>query len=536
MIPAKALPAPADRYPVQRALLSVSDKAGLVPFAQRLAALGVELVSTGGTARALREAGLSVKDVAEVTGSPELLDGRVKTLHPRVHGGILARRTDPDDLAALEEHGIKPFDLVVVNLYPFGEATAREGVTDAEAAENVDIGGPTMVRAAAKNFFFVGVVTAPEQYDAVADELEAHGSQLSMATRRRLARAAFAHTAVYDAAITEYLDREEEADVGAHGRVPLPETLKISLPKAQGLRYGENPHQAAALYGHPERHFQQKHGKALSFNNLLDLSAALGLIREFDGAPPTVAILKHTNPCGVGMADDLEEAYRRAFATDRQSPFGGIVAVNRPLDRATAQAIDGVFTEIVIVPGFDDGVLDFLRQKKNRRLIETVPGAPATTLDVRTAVGGLLVQEPDASLPDAGAFRAACTVATEREPTDAEWADLDLAWRVCKHVKSNAIVYAKGGATVGIGAGQMSRIDASEVAVMKGRKSGLDFAGSAVASDAFFPFADGLLAAADAGATAAVQPGGSVRDDEVVAAADERGLAMVFTGRRHFRH
>ena len=527
MIQTKDLPAPDDRYPVRRALLSVSDKTGLVPFAQRLAALGVELVSTGGTARALREGGLKVRDVAEFTNSPEMLDGRVKTLHPKVHAGLLARRTDPDDLAQLAEHGIDPIDLVVVNLYPFADAVAREGVTDAEAAENIDIGGPTMVRAAAKNHFFVGVVTSPEQYASVADELEAHDAHLAMATRRRLAHDAFRHTAAYDAAITDYFER------GTEDGSDLPETFELSLPKAQDLRYGENPHQPAALYGRPERVFRSLHGKELSFNNLIDLTAALNLIREFGGAP-TVAILKHTNPCGVGTAETLEAAYRKAFATDRQSPFGGIVVVNRPLDRATAEAIDEIFTEIVIAPGFEDGVLDFLRQKKNRRLVEALAAPDEATLDVRTAAGGLLVQAQD---PPLGSdLRSRCAVATERAPTDAEWADLDFAWRVCKHVKSNAIVYAGGGATLGIGAGQMSRIDASEVAVMKAQKSGLSLKGSAVASDAFFPFADGLIAAAEAGARAVIQPGGSVRDEEVVAAANERGLAMVFTGQRHFRH
>ncbi|MDX1530164.1 MAG: bifunctional phosphoribosylaminoimidazolecarboxamide formyltransferase/IMP cyclohydrolase [Rhodothermales bacterium] len=533
MIPTKDLPPPADRYPVRRALLSVSDTAGVDAFAQRLAALGVELVSTGGTARRLRDAGLAVQDVSALTGSPELLDGRVKTLHPKVHAGLLARRTDPEDLAQLEEHGIAPIDLVVVNLYPFGEAVAQAGVTDAEAAENVDIGGPTMVRAAAKNFFFVGVVTSPDQYDAVADELERNDGQLSLATRRRLAHAAFAHTAAYDAAIADYF-----AQGGGTAAEPeaLPESFAVSLPKAQALRYGENPHQQAALYGHPEQHFEQLHGKALSFNNLLDLTAALDLIREFRDHGPTAAILKHTNPCGVGTAETLAGAYARAFATDRQSPFGGIVVVNRPLDRATAEAIDEIFTELILAPDFEEGVLDLLQQKKNRRLIRLLDGEDGAALDVRTAAGGLLVQEQDPPLGPLDALRERCTVATKRAPTEAEWRDLDFAWRVAKHVKSNAIVYARDGATLGIGAGQMSRVDASEVAVMKGGKEGHDFAGSALASDAFFPFADGLLAAAAAGATAVIQPGGSIRDDEVVQAADEHDLAMVFTGHRHFRH
>ena len=538
--PKKSLPPPEDAYPIRRALLSVSDKAGLVDFARRLGRQGVRLVSTGGTARALREAGLDVQDVADLTGFPEILDGRVKTLHPSVHGGLLARRTDPDDLDQLQQHEIEPIDLVVVNLYPFKKTVAREGVSDEEAVENVDIGGPTMIRAAAKNHAFVAVVTAPEDYGAVADELERSGGALSLATRRRLAHKAFEHTASYDRAVADFFARRF-ADVAAGPA--LPETLALSLPKAQDLRYGENPHQHAALYSQPEgeggteRFFRPLHGKALSFNNLIDLSAALLLIDEFRDAAPSCAILKHTNPCGVASAETLEEAYHGAFATDRQSPFGGIVVVNRPLDRATAEAIDRVFTEVIIAPEFEEGVLGFLEQKPNRRLIQSRTSArEGDRLDVRSVLGGLLVQTRDKALPAPEALRARWRVATERAPTDAEWADLDFAWRVAKHVKSNAIVYAKGRATLGIGAGQMSRIDASELAVMKGRKSELDFTGSVVASDAFFPFADGLVAAAENGARAAIQPGGSVRDEEVIEAANERGLAMVFTGTRHFRH
>lgn len=534
MTAAKPLPPPEERPPVRRALLSVSDKRGLAAFARRLAALGIELVSTGGTARALREAGLAVTEVAAITSSPEILGGRVKTLHPKVHGGLLARRNHPEDLAQLDEHAIPTIDLVVVNLYPFAETVARPDVTDALATENIDIGGPTMLRAAAKNFAFVAPVTSPADYDAVAREIEAEGG-LALATRRRLARAAFAHTAEYDAAIVAYLERDEERERDEEEESPLPETLALRLPRARPLRYGENPHQAAALYGAPERAFRQLHGRDLSFNNLLDLSAALDLIREFEEAAPTVAILKHTNPCGVGTAERLQEAYRKAFATDRQSPFGGVVVANRPLDLATAEALDAVFTEIVIAPSFEAGALAFLQEKANRRLVAFEPGAGGG-LDVRTAAGGLLVQEPEAPLPGAEALRAGARVVTERAPTEAEWADLDFAWRVAKHVKSNAIVYARGGATLGIGAGQMSRVDASEIAVMKAAKSGLSLEGAAVASDAFFPFADGLVAAAEAGARAVIQPGGSVRDEEVVAAADARGLAMVFTGRRHFRH
>ena len=532
MIQTKDLPAPPDRAPVRRALLSVSDKAGLAAFGRRLHALGVELLSTGGTAQALRDAGLPVRDVAEVTGFPEILGGRVKSLHPRVHGGILARQTDPDDRAELAEHGIGAIGLVAVNLYPFREATARPDVTDALAAENVDIGGPAMLRAAAKNFAFVAAVVDPADYDAVADELESNDGTLGLATRRRLAGAAFAHTADYDAAISAYF--AGAVRVPSQHAATLPDALDLRQPRAQALRYGENPHQAAALYGQGNVRYEVLHGKALSYNNLLDLTAALDLIAEFADAPPTVAILKHTNPCGVGQAEALADAYEKAFATDRQSPFGGIVVVNRPLDRATAEAVDAVFTEIVIAPGFENGVLDFLQEKKNRRIVRASLEAPGPDLVVRTVAGGLLAQEPDGPL--AADVHPTWTVATERAPTEREWADLDFAWRVCKHVKSNAIVYARNGATLGVGAGQMSRIDASEIAVAKGAKSGLDFEGCVVASDAFFPFADGLEAAAEAGAVAAVQPGGSVRDDEVVAAADARGMAMVFTGRRHFRH
>ena len=533
MIHVKDLPPPEDRYPVRRALLSVFDKRGVEAFARRLHALGVELISTGGTARALRSAGLPVTDVSELTGYPEILGGRVKTLHPAVHGGLLARRTDPSDLRELDAHGIEPIDLVVVNLYPFAEAVARPDVTDAEAVEHIDIGGPTMIRAAAKNFFFVGAVTSPDDYDAVASEMEASNGALSMATRRALAHKAFAHTAAYDRAVADYFARTS----AAAERAKMPETLSVSLPRAQMLRYGENPHQAAALYGDPGRFFEQLHGKALSFNNLLDLSAALLLIDEFRDEGPTCAILKHTNPCGVATADTLEAAYARAFATDRQSPFGGIVVVNRPLDRATAEAVNAVFTEIIIAPGFEEGVLDFLRKKKNRRLIRPVAPARAdAAYDLRSVLGGVLAQERDPVLAPMREQRAHYRVVTERAPTEAEWRDLDFAWRVVKHVKSNAIVYARDGATLGIGAGQMSRIDASELAVMKGRKSGLDFTGSVIASDAFFPFADGLLAAAESGARAAIQPGGSIRDEEVIRAANEHGIAMVFTGKRHFRH
>ena len=531
MIEIKDLPEPNDHYPVRRALLSVFDKTGVVEFAKRLTAHGVELVSSGGTARVLREAGLDVSDVADLTDFPEILNGRVKTLHPAVHGGLLARRTDEEDLNQLSELGILPIDLVVVNLYPFRQAVSDDNVTDAIVIENIDIGGPTMLRAAAKNFFFVGVVTSPEDYGAIADELDALGGALSIATRRSLAHTAFEHSAQYDRAVSDYFDRTHDKEA----QKTVPDTFHIHLTKFQDLRYGENPHQRAALYGSPDKYFEKLHGKDLSFNNLIDLSAAFALIDEFSDDDPTVAILKHTNPCGVATADALERAYHLAFATDRQSPFGGIVVVNQSLDLATAEAIDNVFTELIIAPDYEEGVFDFLKQKRNRRIIRKQAAAREdTALDVRSVIGGLLVQERDPVLPTSQ--KTAYEVVTRRKPSTQELQDLDFAWRVCKHVKSNAIVYAKGRATLGIGAGQMSRIDSSEIAVTKGKKSELDFSGSVVASDAFFPFADGLIEAAQSGARAAIQPGGSIRDEEVIKAANEHGLAMVFTGRRHFRH
>ncbi len=526
MINVKTLPPPADLQTVRTALISCFDKTGLADFGRRLANLGVSIISTGGTARALRDAGIAVTDVSELTGFPELLDGRVKTLHPHVHAGVLARKNDPEDMAQLGERGLETIDMVVVNLYPFEEATMASDVTDAEATENIDIGGPTMVRAAAKNFFSTAVVASPGDYDAVADELESNKCALSLKTRRRLALRAFRTTASYDSAISNYLV----------GTGSLPERLSIALPKAQDLRYGENPHQPAAFYGNPEHFFEKLHGKELSYNNLLDLTAAIALIDEFENDDPTVAILKHTNPCGIASSDSLAAAYSRAFETDTMSPFGGIVAVNRPLDLATAEAVDQIFTEVIIAPEFEDGVLDLLMRKKNRRLIRRTSCILNEGFEVRTALGGVLVQERDPLLQVGNRPPSDYTVATDRPPSDAEWADLLFAWRVAKHVKSNAIVYVRDRATLGVGAGQMSRIDASEIAIAKGRKSGLDFDGCVVASDAFFPFADGLLAAAKVGATAAIQPGGSVRDDEVIAAANEKGMAMVFTGKRHFKH
>jgi phosphoribosylaminoimidazolecarboxamide formyltransferase/IMP cyclohydrolase len=521
--------------PVRRALLSVYDKDGIVPFARRLAALDVELISTGGTAAALRDAGLTVTEVAEETGVPEVLEGRVKSLHPAIHAGLLARRSHDADLEALEAHGYAPIDLVVCNLYPFEEVIQEPDTDRARAMANVDIGGPTMIRAAAKNHAAVGVVTEPAAYDAVAEELDANDGHLTAPTREELATEAFAHTAAYDQAIHAYLSADADADDEAPDDA-LPAAFQLSLPRAQALRYGENPHQDGALYGHPEQFFDQIHGADLSYNNLNDISAAFFLIDEFRDAGPTCAILKHTNPSGVATADTLEAAWAQAFATDRQSPYGGIVIVNEALDRATAEAIDEIFTEIVIAPEFEAGVVDFLAQNDRRRVIrQTAAARTADAADVRSVLGGLLAQSRDPVLPPLDEIDH-WEVATARGPTEQERLDLDFAWRVAKHVKSNAIVYARDQATLGVGAGQMSRIDASELAVRKAEKSELDLTGSVVASDAFFPFADGLEAAADVGARAAIQPGGSIRDEEVIEAADAQDVAMVFTGQRHFRH
>lgn len=515
------LPIP-DQMRPRRALLSVFDKKGLVPFAKRLQNHGILLVSSGGTATHLRKAGLDVADVADITKAPPILGGRVKTLHPAIHGGILARQNAKTDMDDLAKHGIEPFDLVVVNLYPFTEAIQRPYVDDAIAAENIDIGGPAMIRAAAKNFVYVTVVTSPDEYPTILDSLDDTDGHLHLSLRRQLAHSAFAKTAAYDRAIATYFE-------GTHDE-SLPCQLDLQLSRTSVLRYGENPHQEAAFYGNSEEFFTKLHGKSLSYNNLIDLDAALALIQEFMDEDPTVAILKHTNPCGVSSADTLVQAWDRAFATDRQSPFGGIVVMNQACTLALAEAIDPVFLELVIAPSFNEDALAWLQKKKNRRLIQFKP-APNGTYQLRRALGGILCQTTDPLAGD-----DPLTTVTDRAPTESELRDLIFAWRVAKHVKSNAIVYAKERQTLGIGAGQMSRVDASEIAVSKGAKSELSFDGCVVASDAFFPFPDGLLAAADSGAVAAVQPGGSIRDDKVIAAANERKMAMVFTGKRHFRH
>ena len=511
----------------RRALLSVSDKTGLVDFARTLVDAGFSLISTGGTAASLRQAGLNVSDISEVTGFPEMMDGRVKTLHPKVHGGLLFLRENAEHRSQAETHGIEPIDLVVVNLYPFEQTISREGVSLEHAIENIDIGGPSMLRSAAKNYRSVTVITDPADYAVVATELEKDGDT-TLATRERLAAKVFRTTGYYDALIARYLaQRQSDAET-------FPETFALPLRRAQSLRYGENPHQAAALYGDFPKHFQQLHGKELSYNNLIDISAAVRLICEFSAEEPTVAILKHTNPCGVGSATSLAEAWDKAYATDRQAPFGGIIVVNRELDLSTAQAISEIFSEVIIAPAFSSDAQALLSKKKNLRLIlNREPDRATASLEIRSGVGNsYLVQQGD---PDAVEI-AAWKVATKRAPTDQERAALLFGWRVVKHVKSNAIVYAAADRTLGIGAGQMSRIDSSRVAIWKAAEAKLHLKGSVIASDAFFPFPDGLIAAADAGITAAIQPGGSVRDPEVVAAADERGVAMIFTGQRHFRH
>ncbi|HCL91257.1 MAG: bifunctional phosphoribosylaminoimidazolecarboxamide formyltransferase/IMP cyclohydrolase [Verrucomicrobia bacterium] len=514
---------------IRRALLSVSDKTGLVPLAQALARAGIELISTGGTAKALREAGLPVVDLSSYTGFPEMLEGRVKTLHPRVHGGLLYIRGNEAHEAAIRAQGIQPIDMVVVNLYPFEETVARPQVALPEAIENIDIGGPSMLRSAAKNHESVTVVVDAGDYSWVARQIETAG-QTTLEQRRQLAAKVFARTAAYDAAIAAHL----ETAFGLTATTGVPGALRIQAPLAQVLRYGENPHQKAALYGGFHDSFQQLQGKELSYNNILDLTAAAALISEFAADPPTLAILKHTNPCGVGQGSSLREAWDKAFATDRQAPFGGIIAVNRALDLACAEAIAGIFSEVIVAPDFTAEALDLLRQKKNLRILRNRESSfAAQACDVRSVgAGSYLWQERDLRVTTAADLK----LVSRRPPTEAERQAMLFGWRIVKHVKSNAIIFVAADRTLGIGAGQMSRVGASRIAVWKAREAGLSLTGSVVCSDAFFPFPDGLIAAAEAGATAAIQPGGSVRDAEVIAAADERDVAMAFTGVRHFRH
>ncbi len=527
---------------VRRALLSVHDKTGVVEFARALVGLGAEILSTGGTARTLREAGLSVTDVAEVTGFPEMLDGRVKTLHPRLHGGILARRDVPEHLAALDRHGILPIDLVAVTLYPFEATVARAGVSLAEAIEQIDIGGPSLIRGAAKNAAHVAIVTDPDQYEAVLDELRRGDGALSAETRHRLAFEAFRRTAQYDAAIAAYL-REPGATGRRAAEAPeagaFPVRLAVEARLSRPLRYGENPHQGAAFYrGAGDRHglgvARQLHGPEPGYNNLLDWSAALGLLLEFDD--PAAAVVKHTNPCGVALGAGPGEAMRRAKAADPVSIYGGIVGLNRRVDMEVVKELAGVLLEVLFAPDYEPAALDELMRTKKKCRIFQLPCArreyPAGLLELRSVLGGLLVQEADQADLDPAALR----VVSRRAPTAEERRALGFAWRVAKHVKSNAIVLATAEQVVGVGAGQMNRVDSARLAFMRAREVGLDPRGTVCASDAFFPFRDGLDVVARAGATAVIHPGGSVRDEEVVAAADEQGLAMVVTGIRHFRH
>jgi phosphoribosylaminoimidazolecarboxamide formyltransferase/IMP cyclohydrolase len=511
---------------IRRALISVSDKRGVVDFARGLAELDVELISTGGTAQALREAGLDVWAIEDFTGFPEIMDGRVKTLHPKLYAGLLAVRSNPEHLKAADEHGVEMVDLVCVNLYPFESTAARLDVDQSEVIENIDIGGPTMIRAAAKNHAFTAVVVSPESYDAVLEELRSGESRLSMETRESLAAEAFALTARYDTAIARWF--AEKSD-------DFPQLLVRAYEKVVDLPYGENPHQRAAYYErvgarmHVLSMVRQHHGKQLSFNNLLDLDSARFLAAELD--EPACAIVKHNNPCGVARGATALEAYQRAFACDPVSAFGGVIAINRPVDRELAEALSAQFVEVLFAPGYDEDALAVLMEKPNVRILQDdeqrlpEPGEP----ELKQVTGGMLVQDRDLEPAD----RAAMEVATGREPTEAEWEDLLFAWRVCRRVRSNAIVLASGGATVGIGAGQMSRVDSVRLAVEKAQSP---LAGAVLASDAFFPFADGPELAIEAGVTAIIQPGGSIRDDEVVAAADAAGVAMVLTRRRHFRH
>lgn len=511
------------------ALISVSDKSGLVEFATSLVNdFGYRILSTGGTAKLLREADLPVTDVSEHTGSPEIMEGRVKTLHPKVHGGLLCRRDKEDHLKQAQDNGIALIDLVVVNLYPFEETVAKPNCSFEDAIENIDIGGPSMLRSAAKNHDSVSVVCDPADYARVLDAMKHEAARKKL--NRELALKVFQRTASYDAAIAQYLaNQQDEPDLGAISG--FPQNLNLQYPLAQTLRYGENPHQQAALYGDFHEHFTQLQGKELSYNNIIDISAAAYLIGEFEKT--TVAILKHTNPCGVASADTLLEAWEQAFETDKQAPFGGIIVVNRTLDEAIAQAIREIFCEVIIAPAFSDEARAIFAKKKNLRLLEAHGTLGSESLqEIKTVPGGVLVQDRDKKTARPQEYK----VVTKRQPTDAEWASMLFGWRVVKHVKSNAIVYAGNERTLGVGAGQMSRVDSSKIAVWKAGEAGLSLDNSIIASDAFFPFADGLIAAAEAGATCAIQPGGSVRDDEVIAAADERNMAMVFTGVRHFKH
>lgn len=511
--------------PIARALLSVSDKTGILDFAKGLEALGVEILSTGGTAKHLKDNGVKVVDVSEHTNFPELFDGRVKTLHPKVHGGLLQRRDNDDDIRDAKKHEIPVIDIVAINLYPFEQTVAKPGVTLEDAIENIDIGGPSMLRSAAKNHRWVTVISDPADYSIVLDEMKENNGDTTLGNRERLALKVFQRTSAYDAAIAAFLNKEQTTQ----------KTFSISLPLYADLRYGDNPHQAASLYGNFGDYFSKLHGKDLSYTNVIDIQSAAALVHEF--RRPTVAILKHTNPCGVGCADeDLREAWDKAFETDKQAPFGGVIVTNRSMTLGLAKLISEIFTDIIIAPDFDADARAHLQKKKNLRLMqmhESVKEA-LTAPVVRNAPGGILVMDNDSQA--LGLDDLETKVKTKRPPTSKELEAMRFAWRVVKHVKSNAIVFASADRTLGIGAGQMSRVDSARIAVWKAEQAGLSLKGSVVASDAMFPFADGLIACAEAGATAAIQPGGSVRDEEVIAAADERDVAMCFTGFRHFLH
>ena len=505
---------------ITRALISVSDKKGIAEFARALEKQGVDIISTGGTAELLRKKGVPVREISSFTGFPEVLEGRMKTLHPRVHGGLLYKRGNSKHEKEAREQGFEPIDLVVVNLYPFEQTIAKPDVTLAEAIENIDIGGPSMIRSAAKNYESVTVVVDSADYNLVLETMRDNDGETTLKLRERLAIKAFIKTSSYDRAISTFLNQEQTTDA----------SFSLTMPLVTHLRYGENPHQKAALYGDFDRHFEKLHGKDLSFNNILDISAATSLIGDFEKA--TVAILKHTNPCGVGSDPDLRQAWEKAFATDKQAPFGGIIICNREIDESLAKVISEIFSEVIIAPEFSGEARTILQKKKNLRLIRLL--APCAELspkkDIRSVCGGLLVQEADIGGEEKE------RVVSKRQPTQSELEAMRFGWRVVKHVKSNAIVYAAPDRTLAIGAGQMSRVDSSRIAIWKAQEAGLSLKGSAIASDAFFPFADGLIVAADAGATCAIQPGGSMRDEEVIAAADEREMAMIFTGVRHFRH
>lgn len=509
---------------IKTALISVSDKTGIVDLAKSLHALGIQLISTGGTASLLMDAGLPVTKVKDITGFPEIMDGRVKTLHPKIHGGLLARLNNTKHVEAMQEHGINSIDLVIVNLYPFEKTISQKDIDAETCIENIDIGGPAMVRASAKNYEWTAIVVNPKNYQSLLEQLQQNGC-LTLPFRMQLAGEAFAHTAYYDAMISRWFAKQQGID--------FPDMLNLSFAKDQSLRYGENPHQHAALYGSFSSMFTQLHGKELSYNNIMDIDAASRIALEFN--EPVTVIVKHNNPCGVGIGETLSDAYHKAFATDTVSPFGGILAFNREIDLATAETIHALFAEVLIAPSFSDEALALLTKKKDRRLLTCDYDAlqqAITGTHIRSVAGGLLIQDEDAQLLNQDAVQ----IVTERKPTEQETQAMHFAWRIAKHVKSNAIVYASSDRTLAIGAGQMSRLDSARIAVKKAQDAGIDLKGCAVASDAFFPFADGMLQAVEAGATAVIQPGGSVRDAEVISAANEHHVTMMLTGMRHFRH